>query len=350
MARADLLKRILESHNERDDEAFRQAALEVVEDERKKRHTVLANELQKILTGGSTKQLKNTDVDLTKSLAPLPKDPDRGMPLVDVKLPHRHLESLVLTKTQQSTIYGVLEEFRSWDVLSAHGLSPSTRMLFFGPPGCGKTATAEAVSAQLGIPLLYVRFDSVVSSLLGETAANLRRIFDYAEHERWVLFFDEFDAIGRSRATEQDHTELKRVVNTFLQLLDHFSGQSLVIAATNHHMFLDSALWRRFDEIVSFDLPSKEQVKELVRNLMGSWLTEQPRPKDFSAMEGMSHADIERACLNSKKQAVMNGDKRVSIQTFRGFIEKEQRRLKLITQQQNNGTIEMLGSHTTDAG
>ena len=350
MARADLLKRILESYNERDDKAFRQAALEVVEDERKKRHTVLANELQKILNDGDAKPLNNTTIDLTRSLAPLPKDPDRGMPLVDVKLPHRHFESLVLTKTQQSTIHNVIEEFRSWDVLAAHGLSPSTRMLFFGPPGCGKTATAEAVSAQLGIPLLYVRFDSVVSSLLGETAANLRRIFDYAENEHWVLFFDEFDAIGRSRATEQDHTELKRVVNTFLQLLDQFSGQSLVIAATNHHMFLDSALWRRFDEIVSFDLPTRKQVEELVENLIGSWLIEQPRPKDFSAMEGMSHADIERTCLNSKKRAVMNGDRKVSIQTFRTFIDKEQTRLRLIARRQDSTTTEMIGSYTTDAG
>lgn len=349
MARADLLKRIFESHNERDDEAFRRAALEVVEDERKKRHTILANELQKILNSGDAKQLKNTSIDLTKSLAPLPKDSDRGMPLVDVKFPRRHLKNLVLTKTQQATIYGVLEEFRSWDVLSAHGLSPNTRMLFFGPPGCGKTATAEAISTELGIPLLYVRFDSIISSLLGETAANLRRVFDYAEQERWVLFFDEFDALGRSRSTEQDHVELKRVVNTFLQLLDHFAGQSLVIAATNHHMFLDSALWRRFDEIIPFDLPSKEQARELVYNLMGSWLIEQPRSKDLSSMEGMSHADIERACVNAKKQAVMSGNRKVTPQTLRAFIEKEQHRLKLIMQRQNNGMIEMIGSQITDA-
>ena len=216
------------------------------------------------------------------------------------------------------------------------------------PRGCGKTATAEAISNELEIPLLYVRFDSVISSLLGETAANLRRIFDYAEHEKWVLFFDEFDALGRSRATEQDHAELKRVVSTFLQLLDQFTGQSLVIAATNHHMFLDPALWRRFDEIVPFDLPTAEQLRELVDILMRNWLTDQLHDENLNIMEGMSHADIERACLNSKKWAIMAGENKVTLQVLEKSLKKERQRLRLITEQLGDVTKGKMGKTAED--
>ncbi len=128
-------------------------------------------------------------------------------------------------------------------VLEANGLVPIRRVIFCGPSGCGKTAMAEAMSAELAIPMLYVRFDAVVSSLLGETAANLRKVFEYARRGQWVLFFDEFDAIGRSRDDTTEHGEIKLVLNSFLQIVDNFDGRSLVIAATNFEQVLDPAVY-----------------------------------------------------------------------------------------------------------
>ena len=134
MARADLIKRVFESYKRRDDNEFRAAAMEIVEEERKKRHTVLANDLQKILNGVE-RPMSNINIDLTRNLAPLPKDSDRGIPLLDIRFPKRNMKSMVLNKTQLSIISNVMTEFREWDVLAAYGLSPSKRMLFFGPPG-----------------------------------------------------------------------------------------------------------------------------------------------------------------------------------------------------------------------
>jgi SpoVK/Ycf46/Vps4 family AAA+-type ATPase len=335
MARGDLLKKLFVSYKKRDDDAFYEAANAVIEEEKKKRHVVLATELKKILSR-SVSPLNNTTLDIQKDLAPLPKDVDKELPLIDVRVSARRLSSLVLNNDQTKLINNILEEFRDWDVLAAHGLEPIRRVLLYGPPGSGKTAIAHAIAAELEIPLLYVRFESVISSLLGETATNLRKIFDYAEHDRWVLFFDEFDALGRSRSTDQDHGELKRVVNTFLQLLDQFSGQSLVIAATNHQMFLDPAIWRRFDEIVPFNLPSAEEIERLIKILMGSWLTSFPEKTDILNMQGMSYADVERACVNAKKQSVMRGERKVEIESLLKTIEKEKRRMDMISTELQN--------------
>lgn len=307
MARADLLKALFRSYKAGDDAAFHTAARELIEDERKKTHVVLANELTRILANGRAGPASYT-TDLAPAFHPLPKDSDRGAPLLEIRQPQRSLDSLVLTAEQRELLSGVLTEFRQWDVLEAHGLRPSTKLLFCGPPGCGKTATAEAISCSLGVPLLYVRFDAVVSSLLGETAANLRKVFDYASRDSWVVFFDEFDAIGRSRDDATEHGELKRVVNSFLQLLDGYRGRSLVIAATNFEQSLDPALWRRFDEIIRFERPSEEQIGQLLQGLLQS----EPQP-DFSLRDvagrlaGMSHAEIERMCLDALRSKVLAG-------------------------------------------
>ena len=126
------------------------------------------------------------------------------------------------------------------------------RVLMFGPPGSGKTSAAEGLAAELGIPLVVVRLDSLISSYLGETASNLRRVVDYAARAPFVVLFDEFDAIGRNRDDPQEHGELKRVVNAFLQMIEAYSGTSLLLAATNHEQLLDPALWRRFDDVIEF--------------------------------------------------------------------------------------------------
>lgn len=329
MARADLLKKLFRSYKQGDSEGFMQAAMAIVDDARKKRHVILANDLMKILLNGP-----NAGRSEARSLLfeRLPKDMDRQMPLVDIRYPDRYLRDLILNYSTLDTLERVIREITESEVLEANGLVPSNKLLFCGPPGCGKTATAEALASELGLPLLYVRFDAVVSSLLGETAANLRKVFDYAEKHTWVVLFDEFDAIGRSRDSDSDHGELKRVVNSFLQLLDRFSGRSIIVAATNFESALDPALWRRFDEIIRFNRPSVDQIIELVHLKLGF------RAKSLGnlgsvarELVGCSHADIERICQDAIKSAVLAGRTEVSPVEFREALKRHARRQEALT-------------------
>jgi SpoVK/Ycf46/Vps4 family AAA+-type ATPase len=170
------------------------------------------------------------------------------------------------------------------------------------------------MATELGLPLLYVRFDSVVSSLLGETAANLRKVFDYASRGQWVVLFDEFDAIGRSRDDATEHGEIKRVVNSYLQIMDGFTGRSLVISATNFEASLDPAVWRRFDEVLRFEKPTTEQVMCLVRKLLKPLRFDSGQVQTIGErLESATFADAERVCLDIRKECAMRGKKTVTV-------------------------------------
>lgn len=334
MARADLLKKLFRGYKIADRQLFIDAAREIIEEERKKSHLVLANELTRILENGKTP----LGIDVSLNFEPLPKDSDRGFPLLEVRWTDRYIKDLVLTEDQHQILKDIMNEFRQWEVLEANGLKPGNKVLFCGPPGCGKTATAEALAGELGLPLLYVRFDSVVSSLLGETAANLRKVFDYASRGLWVVLFDEFDAIGRSRDDVTEHGELKRVVNSFLQLLDQFTGRSLLIAATNFEQSLDPALWRRFDEIIRFEKPNLSEIESLLDKKLAS----QPKPRFsmrsiVSKLEGMSHAEIERVCMDVLRDAALKGVSGFTRQDLERAIAKQERRQRVLLKSRASG-------------
>ncbi|MCW5867859.1 MAG: ATP-binding protein [Candidatus Eremiobacteraeota bacterium] len=320
MARGDLLKQLFESYQNRDDKRFRAAAEEIIEEERKKHHPVLSNELQRILANGS-RSLESADACSVGE--PVPMDRERSSPLLLTRFPDRYFADLVLTDRTLETFQRILREIRGWEILEANGLRPSRRLLFCGPSGCGKTAAAEAISTELGLPLLYVRFDSVVSSLLGETAANLRKVFEYAKRGQWVVFFDEFDAIGRSRDDATEHGEIKRVVNSFLQLLDSFEGRSLLIAASNFEQVLDPAIWRRFDEVVRFDRPDQEALSRLLRLRLRPFQAEEEHLASLvEKLEGATFAEAERACYDVRKRCVLEGRKGLSDEDMAQAVER----------------------------
>ena len=230
MASGELLRKLVKSGADGNYESFRQVSEEVILEEREKRHYLLANDLEKILYGRTSIASK----PLLSLVKQIPSDKERGLPLLTIKEPVRCIEDIVLSDQNSSLIDEILQEHHRQELLNSHGLFPVDRLLFCGPPGCGKTLAAEVLASELGLPLAIVRIDSVVSSYLGETASNLRQVLDFAASVPMVVLFDEFDALAKERADSADHGELKRVVNAFLQLLDSYEGKSILIAATNH--------------------------------------------------------------------------------------------------------------------
>ncbi len=330
MASGDLLRKLFQSYKRRDDQAFAQIAKEIVAEERAKHHHLLADELAGILEGPVYHNGRRSPSAGSRQLEELPRDRERDTVLLEIRQPRRGLADIILNEENQREIDGILREYLRSDILRTHNLRPRSRLLFCGPPGCGKTLCAEVIATELQLPLLYTRFDSVISSYLGETSANLRKVFDYASRGSWVLFFDEFDAIGKSRDNEDEHGELKRVVNTFLQILDSFDSDTLVIAATNHEALLDVALWRRFDEILFFEPPTSDQVLPLLELKLGSI---RHRDVDLSLfvpkLAGLTHADIERICIDAMKACLLSGERALSAQALNKAIQRHKRRLTI---------------------
>ncbi len=199
-----------------------------------------------------------TIVEINEKAYEIPKDRERGFPLIEISEHKYSWDRIILLPKTIDLMQRICNENFKRDLLATSGISPRQKLLFFGPPGCGKTLAAKVFASELQIPLVTVRFDAIVSSYLGETATNLRRVFEFIERGQWVVLFDEFDAIAKDRDNPLEHGELKRVVNTLLQLMDAFTGESLLIAATNHESLLDSAIWRRFEAVIPFYLPTEQ--------------------------------------------------------------------------------------------
>jgi SpoVK/Ycf46/Vps4 family AAA+-type ATPase len=323
--RGQLLRRLLEAHLRGDDEEFRASALDLIAEERRANNHRLAEDLLRILNNSSL-PFKQSDAT---SWTALPRDTERDLQLVDVLEPKHSLADLVLADELTKDISRFLDEFRRADLFLAHSIPPRSKVLLYGPAGCGKTLLAEAMASELGLPLMYVRVDSVVSSFLGETNANLRKIFDRAAASSMVVFFDEFDAIGKDRGDPEDHGELKRVVNGFLQMIDRFRGRSLIAAATNHETLLDTAIWRRFDEVYRLEEPSRRDIERLIAMKMRSFRTHGLLPKNYAPrLHGLTHADIERICFDSIRSAIYEGREAVTASEFEAQIAKHWRRLR----------------------
>lgn len=296
------LKEIFRAFHARDELAFRRAAQEIIDEEQSKHHNALARDLQKLLVAGGGE----VDSRSTIVVPAPPQDREGEWDLGEVVEPNRLFEDLILHRTVSAGLESIVEEIRRWVELDAAGLPRRQRLLLQGPPGCGKTTAAEAVAAELGRPLLVVRLDAVVSSYLGETASNLRRILDYADQAPFVVLFDEFDALGRSRDDSSEHGEMKRVVTAFLQMADRYRGPSLLLAATNHPALLDEALWRRFDEVFTFSLPTVHQLRQLLRlRLKGVAHSGLEVDRYASALKGRPHAAAEKLVIDARRNALL---------------------------------------------
>ena len=324
MASGRLLRKLIKTGAEGNHDAFRQISEEVIREERAKHHHLLANDLEKILYG----RKRNPGVTSHSLSESAPADRERNLPLLRITEPFKRLEDVVLSNENSSLLNELLHEHHRADLLRSSGLCPADKLLFCGPPGCGKTLTSEVIASELALPLATVRIDSVISSYLGETAANLRQVFDYVSTMPMVVLFDEFDALAKERADEADHGELKRVVNAFLQMLDDYDGKSLLVAATNHERILDTAVWRRFDEVFVFEFPNLEQLRQLlVVKLRG--LRREFETDDTSIVHlfrNMAHADVERVLRRAAKEMILGGKEFLSERHLKNALRRENAR------------------------
>lgn len=296
------LKGLFRAYREGDELAFRRAAQEIIEEEEAKNHVALARDLRALLAGAGSRAAVTPGVTLPEP----PRDREGEWPLAQVRHAERAIDDLVLSGSLIDRLRTLVEEFRRWEEIDRRGIPRRQRILFHGPPGCGKTSAAEAVAAEIGLPLVVVRIDAVVSSYLGETASNLHRIFDFVGAGSWVLLFDEFDALGKARDDPTEHGEVKRVITAFLQMLDAFRGPSLLIAATNHEHLLDPALWRRFDDVLEFPLATVHQSRQLLRRRLRA-VKHLGLDIDAGAsrLKGKPHAAAEKVAWDAVRFAVL---------------------------------------------
>ncbi|EKO3871153.1 MULTISPECIES: AAA family ATPase [Vibrio] len=323
MASGKLLRLLVQSGASGDPTAFRSATEQLIKEERQKQHNLLANDLERILYGD--RATPNTTAH--NILPEAPTDKESGVALVDIRQANRSIEELVLNQSTLEILENVLEEHRREDVLRSYGMMPAEKILFFGPPGCGKTLSAEAMAYELDRPLVIVRLDSLVSSFLGETAANLRKVFDFISKHRLIVLFDEFDALGKERDDGSEHGELRRVVNAVLQMMDSYDGKSIIIAATNHEQILDSAIWRRFDEIVEFPVLEQSQLQNLLQLKLRGVRREfdLDTPELHTIFDGKSPAIIERIIRRAVKRMILKQKEFLTIRMLKSALELESR-------------------------
>jgi len=251
------------------------------------------------------------------SFASKPVDTESRMDMVDIYYPGSSFDDPVLRPYVTNQIAEFVASYQQRDEILRAGVDTVNSLLLYGPPGCGKTTVAQYISFLTKLPLLIVRLDGLVSSLLGSTAKNIRKVFDYASKRECILFLDEFDVVAKLRDDRHELGELKRVVNSLLQNIDNFNNSSILIAATNHHELLDPAVWRRFANIINLDKPSKEEIQVLIRTFLQSMNSnvlaqEKKMEKVAISFEGMSHADVKTVVNNSIKNAIINKRKTVN--------------------------------------
>ena len=221
---------------------------------------------------------------------------------------------VTLSTVTKIRLQRILEEHRNRSRLRQHGYAPKAKLLFWGPPGTGKTLCAHYLACELGLPIGVLRLNSVISSFLGDTAAHLQRVFNRANNTPMVLLLDEVDAVGKNRDDHNDVGELKRVVNSLLQAMDSFDGaNSILVAASNHQYLLDPALWRRFDDVVSFPLPEYQEREEFVRYLLNGVKVEGALTTIVRQMNKLAYADIERITIEAVKTMILEGRETVAI-------------------------------------
>ena len=308
MATADQIKSLIRSYNSDDKEKFYSVALQVAAHEAKRGHASLAHEIRDMLDSRRKEEKQSLKVV---------NFPSELKGLIYPLEPSTQKSALVMERSVSSRIDKVLNEYFQRGKLKAHGLSNRRKLLFVGPPGTGKTMTAEVLANELHLPLNIIQVDRLVTKFMGETSAKLRLIFDHMKQNTGIYFFDEFDAIGGDRNLDNDVGEMRRVLNAFLQFLEQDDSDSFILGATNNPNLLDTALFRRFDDVLTYKLPEEEQRKEIIANVLGTFKSGKfAWSKVLEQSKGLNCSEISSATRDAIKEVILADKNKVSSSTL----------------------------------
>lgn len=308
MASSELIQELIRAHVDRNDQRFKTVALQLAAREARAGHRLVAGRIRDLLDEAGV-----TPDAQTPSPTPITRPSDDLRSVLAVSYPREKLGDIVLEGDLVDVLPRLLEEHRSREMLEQFGLQPRRRLLLHGPPGCGKTLSAAVLAGELGLPLLRVRIETLFSRYLGQTATMLTSIFEEMQRVRGVFLFDEFDALGRSRFSGSDVGEASRVVSTFLQLVDADESGSLIVAATNGMREVDSATFRRFDDVAEMPLPSRDALVRLLRlRTSGHKIAASTIDSVAGDLDGLSFAEADRVVTEARKTMVLAGRRRLS--------------------------------------
>ena len=312
MATADQILSLIRNHLSNDDTQFRKVALQISAVEARSGHAIVARTIQELLNH------KKTSLG-TVRLVSKNKDIDDLLLQVDT---YDDMTSLVLSQELKEKLDRVIKEYLKKETLSKYGLANRRKLLLYGASGTGKTMTASALAKEFNLPFFVVRTEKVVTKFMGETGQKLGRIFDFINEVPAVYLFDEFDAIGSQRGMDNEVGEQRRILNTFLQLLERDDSDSFIIAATNSIESIDKAMFRRFDDVIEYKLPDREQRLALLREYLYT-----AKDLDFSSAEplfdGMSHAEIKMVCSDIFKESLLN-DRKIDLPLVQTIVNMRQ--------------------------
>ncbi|WP_396153488.1 AAA family ATPase [Flavobacterium sp.] len=293
MATSEQIKSLLQSHYKNDNERFTSIALQLAAHEARQGHLIIAKEIKELVDQSKTGGFKVIKIS-----------PDLS-DLVLVYYPENRLNELILSTEVLNKLNRIIREYKERDKILKYGLQNRRKVLLSGLPGTGKTVTASAISGELKLPLYVVMMDKLMTKYMGETASKLRQIFDMMNTNRGVYLFDEFDAIGAERGRDNEVGEMRRVLNSFLQFIEQDSSESIIFGATNNIKILDSALFRRFDDVITYSLPNKEEIEELMKLKLNKFLGNFSLKAAVEAANSLSHAEITNACNDAIKEVIL---------------------------------------------
>ena len=294
MATADQIKSLVKAYVDQDDDKFKTVVLQIAAHEAKLGHDSFARELKQQMDKVGTKKASIIKLNVQN-------------PTLLYSMPTVDLNELVVSDEIHEKIKKILSEYRNRKKLYEYGLSNRRRILIEGKPGTGKTMTASVIASEVSLPLYTVQVDKLVTKFMGETSVRLRQIFDSMEAQPGVYLFDEFDAIGADRSLDNEVGEMRRILNSFLQFIEQDSSESIIVAATNNQKMLDQALFRRFDDVLHYDLPREKEISNLINLKVSPYCDYFVITKKIVNIAlGLSQAEISRACDDAIKNSILD--------------------------------------------
>ena len=311
MATYEQLKQLIKAHYRQDQEQFQATVLQIAAAEERDGYA------------RSAKEIKELIIKPTAYQSPAKQEEVGASDLLERKRSTQRLQDLILSKAQEEQIKQILLEYRKQDRLSQYGLHNKRKILLAGPSGTGKTMTASVIASELQLPLYVLMADKMITRFLGETNARLRQVFETMKRKQGVYLLDEFDAIGIDRSMEQDVGEMRRLVNSLLQFLEQDESNSIILAATNYKELLDRAFQRRFDDVITYQLPQGDDIRKLAYQKLERFMPSSDLSRfPWSDFHGLSHAQIVKICEDAIKQSILQDRTAVTIDQLQLMIRQ----------------------------